>query len=63
MWAFTCEPRPSTKRPRDAFWRSHAVWARIIGLRANATASDTNGSWRVTADQIAPNPISSARRA
>ena len=55
------------------------MWARIMGLRAKATAMAVpspmrrvavaatargrNGSWRVSADQIAPNPRSSARRA
>ena len=33
-------PRPRTKRPPEAACRSHAVWASVIGLRANATAID-----------------------
>jgi hypothetical protein len=65
----TCEPRPRTKRPPEAFWRSQATCARIIGLRAEAiaiavprpirdvvveaTARGRNGSWRVSADQMA----------
>ena len=55
------------------------MWARIMGLRAKAiaiavprpirevvveaTARGRNGSWRVSADQIAPKPSASARRA
>src|SRR5438128_6775659 len=35
---FTCEPSPRIIRPPDAFWRSHAMYAVIIGLRGNATA-------------------------
>src|SRR5436853_4467462 len=33
-----CVPRPSRKRPWDASWRSYAVCASVIGLRANAIA-------------------------
>ena len=58
-------PRPRTNRPPEAACRSHAVWASVIGLRANATAIDVirstrsvlcaasssgrNGSWLVSA--------------
>jgi hypothetical protein len=38
MWARTCEPRPSWKRPSLISWRSLASTATFIGLRANATA-------------------------
>ncbi len=38
LWAFTWVPSPSAKRPPEAFWRSHAVWAVIIGLRENTVA-------------------------
>jgi hypothetical protein len=65
MWARTWLPRPRMNRPCEASWRSHAVWARVIGLRANATAmpvarstrsvawaatsNGRNGSWLVSA--------------
>jgi hypothetical protein len=55
-------------RPRDAVWRSFAVVASVIGLRAKATAMPVptwirsvcsaasirgrNGSWLVSADQM-----------
>jgi hypothetical protein len=58
-------PRPRTKRPWENACRSFAVWAVVIGLRANATAIDVpissvvvcsapsrqarNGSWLVSA--------------
>src|SRR5262249_56170618 len=74
-----CVPSPSTKRPPETFCRSHAVCAMIIGLRgkapaiavpswtrvvlAAATASGRKGSCFVSADQSAPTPSSSARRA
>ena len=54
-------------RPCEYAWRSYATWARVIGLRAKATAmpvpssrrsvapaassSGRNGSWLVSADQ------------
>ena len=60
-------PRPRMNRPCDAAWRSHAVLASVIGLRAKATAIDVptssvvvcsiagtsgrNGSWLVSAVQ------------
>ncbi len=60
-------PRPRMNRPCEAACRSHAVWARVMGLRAKATAmpvarsmrsvccaassSGKNGSWLVSADQ------------
>src|SRR5262249_20354531 len=38
LWARTCDPRPRTKRPRDAIWRSQLAFATGIGLRENAMA-------------------------
>jgi hypothetical protein len=38
LWPFTCVPSPRMKRPSEAFWRSHAMWAVIIGLRGKTTA-------------------------
>ncbi len=38
MWAFTCVPRPSEKRPWLARASSHAVCAVTMGLRGKATA-------------------------
>jgi hypothetical protein len=38
LWAFTWVPSPRVKRPPEAFWRSQAVWAVIIGLRENTVA-------------------------
>jgi hypothetical protein len=76
---FTCEPRPRMKRPSEAFCRSHAVMARIIGLRGNATAIDVpsliffvrvaatargrKGSCCVSADQRQSKPSASTLRA
>ncbi len=61
-------PRPRMNRPCDAAWRSQAMLARVIGVRANATAmpvpsstrsvacearrSGKNGSWAVSAVQM-----------
>ncbi|CAB4814074.1 unannotated protein [freshwater metagenome] len=58
-------PRPITKRPLEKLCKSQPVLARVIGLRANATAIDVpsssvvvcsaasnkgkNGSWLVSA--------------
>src|SRR5262249_31220844 len=69
-------PRPSVKRPPEAAWRSQAMLASTMGLRANATAMAVpspmrevpvaatargrNGSCLVSADQSAPKPRSSA---
>ncbi len=39
MWALIWEPRPRTKRPELNDCRSFATMARVIGLRANATAT------------------------
>jgi hypothetical protein len=66
MCALIWLPRPRMNRP-DWAWRSHDVWASVIGLRANATAIDVprstrvvcsaatasgrNGSWLVSAVQ------------
>jgi hypothetical protein len=66
MWGLIWLPRPRMKRPFEAACRSQAVWASVIGLRANATAmpvasstrsvswaarsSGKNGSWLVSAD-------------
>src|SRR4029450_392746 len=33
IWAFTCVPRPSVKRPRDSFCSVHALIAVTVGLR------------------------------
>ncbi len=68
MWGLICDPRPSMNRPRAMLWRSLAVVARVIGLRAKATAIPVptwmrsvcvaartrgrKGSWLVSADQI-----------
>ena len=38
LWPLTWVPSPRMKRPSEAAWRSQAMWARIIGLRGNATA-------------------------
>src|SRR4029453_15157751 len=67
LWAFTWVPRPSVKRPCDAFCKSPAIIAVTIGLRENtvamlvprrirevalaATARGRNGSGWVSADQ------------
>ena len=67
MWGLICEPRPSRNRPFENAWRSLAMLASVIGLRANATTmpvpssmrsvrsaamrSGKNGSWLVSADQ------------
>ena len=65
MWARICDPRPSTKRPLEAAFKSWPTCASTIGVRANATAmpvtrstrsvscaakaSGMNGSWAVSA--------------
>jgi hypothetical protein len=65
MWALIWLPSPSMNRPPEYSCRSLAIWARFIGLRANATAmpvpscsdsvcsaassSGKNGSWLVSA--------------
>ena len=38
LCALTCVPRPSVKRPPEAFCRSQAMCAVIIGLRENTVA-------------------------
>ena len=38
MWAWIWLPSPSRNRPCDSAWRSQAVWASTIGLRAKPTA-------------------------
>ena len=38
LCALTWVPRPSVKRPPEAFCRSHAMWAVIIGLREKTVA-------------------------
>src|ERR1700730_15329865 len=79
LWALTWVPRPSTKRPPEAFWRSQAVCANTMGLRGKATAMAVpscrrsvftaatargrKGSCFVPADQRQPKPMASARRA
>ena len=68
MWGLIWLPRPSRNRPCDMVWRSLAVTASVIGLRAKATAIPVptwsrsvcsaasargrNGSWLVSADQM-----------
>lgn len=68
-WALIWLPSPSMKRPREAACRSFAVYAVVMGLRANATAIDVpseirdvapattasgrNGSWLTSAVQAA----------
>src|SRR5215469_18653167 len=75
----TWVPRPSVKRPADAFCRSHAMWAVIIGLLEKAvamlvpslmrdvlvaeTASGRNGSCWVSDDQRVSYPMASTLRA
>ena len=67
MCGLIWDPSPRRKRPFDWVWRSLAVMARVIGLRAKATAmavptwsrsvcsaartSGRKGSWPVSADQ------------
>jgi hypothetical protein len=38
MWGLIWLPRPRMKRPSEKRWRSWALWASVIGLRAKATA-------------------------
>ena len=38
MCARICEPTPRTKRPSEVAFKSWPMWARTIGVRANATA-------------------------
>ena len=49
MCAFTCDPRPSTRRPREKRWRSCAVYATDMGEREKATAIDVPMSIRSVA--------------
>ena len=49
MWGLIWEPRPSRKRPSDCTCRSQAVLARVIGLRAKATAMPVPSSSRSVA--------------
>ena len=79
MWGLICEPRPSRKRPSESVWRSLAVAATVIGLRAKATAIPVptwirrvcsaartrgrKGSWLTSADQIPSYPAASAASA
>jgi len=67
LCALTWLPSPRMKRPFEAFWRSHAIMAVIMGLRENtvamlvpslmreltvdATAKGRKGSCCVSADQ------------
>src|SRR3989338_323395 len=78
LWPLTWVPRPRMNRPSEAFARSQAMCARIIGLRGNATAiavpsltrevtvaataSGRNGSCCVSEDQRQSKPSASARR-
>ena len=36
MCGLICEPSPRIARPSENVWRSQPMWARFIGLRANA---------------------------
>src|ERR1035441_10150765 len=38
MWGLIWEPRPNMNRPSEMVWRSLAIMASVIGLRAKATA-------------------------
>lgn len=40
MWARTCVPSPSMKRPFDSFCSDQADIAVAVGLRGNAMATD-----------------------
>lgn len=44
MWARTCVPSPSMKRPSLSFANDHADIAVAVGLRGNAIATDVP-SW------------------
>jgi hypothetical protein len=46
MCGLICDPRPRMNRPADARWRSFAVYAVTIGVRANATAMPVPSSIR-----------------
>ena len=46
MWGLIWLPRPRRKRPLEKRWRSWALWARVIGLRAKATAMPVPSSMR-----------------
>ena len=79
LWPFTCEPSPRMNRPPEALARSQEIWARIMGLRGNATAievpslivdvtvaataSGRKGSCWVSADQRQSYPSASTLRA
>src|SRR2546426_7302329 len=70
LCALTWVPRPSMKRPPEAFWRSQAIMAVIMGLREKtvavlvpslslpvteaATAEGRNGACWGPADQRQP---------
>ena len=72
-------PRPSMKRPFEYAWRSHAVLANVIGLRAKATAIAVpssidsvrsaasrigrKGSWLVSEDNAPEKPAASSSAA
>jgi hypothetical protein len=76
MWARIWDPRPRSRRPPDRSWRSHAVSAVTIGVRANATTIEVpssivsefcaagtkgrKGSWFNSEDQMPSNPAASA---
>src|SRR4030067_2646066 len=38
LWALPWVPSPSRKRPPEAFWRSQAIMAVIMGLREKTVA-------------------------
>ena len=49
MWGLIWLPRPRMKRPPESAWRSLAVLATLIGLRAKATAMPVPSSTRSVA--------------
>ncbi|HEY1430839.1 MAG TPA: hypothetical protein VGF39_04310 [Stellaceae bacterium] len=57
LWALTCEPKPTIKRPPVAPARSQPTLATAIGVRANAIATLVCNSIR----SVAAPAIASAR--
>ena len=55
MWARTCVPSPSIKRPSLSFANDHADIAVAVGLRGNAIATDVP-SW-IRSVVVAPSAI------
>jgi hypothetical protein len=54
LWARTCEPRPSTKRPREATWRSQLALATGMGLREKAMATPVERLMRAVVTAATP---------